>query len=83
MSPAEGVVFVDTRDLPLPEAVLPATPMKDPSSSSSQHRRPPCTSSSSAGDTCEDSGYIPVSPGLSNLSSDYDLCLWAFIIIML
>ena len=28
VDPSEGVVFVDTRDLPPPEAVLPATPLK-------------------------------------------------------
>ena len=59
VSLADGVVFVDTRDLPPPEAVLPVTPMKD---SSLQQQRPPYNSSSSANaDTRESSVSVPVS----------------------
>ena len=61
VSPAEGVVFVDTRNLPPPEAVLPATPIKDPSH---QQQRAPCTGSSLASNAKEDSGTVPVSSSM-------------------
>lgn len=53
VSADEGVVFVDTRDLPPPEAVIPVTPVKG---SSRQQQE----SASSASDTLDRSGSAQV-----------------------